>query len=289
MFFGRSWAIVLAVLVAGLLLVGPSRGEEETDWSPGSEPPPVEEKSIPAESLPRQQKISSTIEAVVINPYRSANVGGQVGGIIERFNAEEGDRIEEGQIVVELYDRRYLLLAERARERVRSLEVAFSRAEEEARIKGEVYDLDATTRQEVLKARSEAEIARYRLAEAKRELDLAVFDLDACKIQAPFTGYLASKFKQTDETAERLEKIFAIVDTTHIYAVANIPEESVSEFGKGAEAVFIYGDGKEFKGKIDRVGKLIDPKSRTKRVYVLIDNRGNELEAGMSGSLRLLK
>jgi len=281
--------MVLVVFLAALLLVRPSPAEEETEWSPSSEPPPVEERPIPPEGLPRRERTPDTIEAVVVNPYRSANVGSQVGGVIERFSAEEGDHVKEGQIVVELYDRRYLLMVERARERVNALKVALGRAEEEARIKGEVYELDATTRQEVLKAQSEAEVARYRLAEAKRELDLAEFDLEACKIHAPFTGYLASKFKQPDESVERLEKIFAIVDTSRILAVANVPEEMVWEFRKGAKAVFIYGEGKEFTGRIDRVGKLIDPKSRTKRVYVLIDNRGNELEAGMGGSLRLLK
>jgi len=281
--------MVLVVFLAALLLVRPSPAEEEPEWSPSSEPPPVEARPIPPEGLLRREKTPATIEAVVVNPYRSANVGSQVGGVIEHFNAEEGDHIKEGQIVVELYDRRYVLMVERARERVNALKVALGRAEEEARIKGEVYELDATTRQEVLKAQSEAEVARYRLAEAKRELDLAEFDLEACKIQAPFTGYLASKFKQPDESVERLEKIFAIVDTSRILAVANVPEEMVSEFRKGAKAVFIYGEGKEFTGRIDRVGKLIDPKSRTKRVYVLIDNRGNELEAGMGGSLRLLK
>ena len=46
---------------------------------------------------------------------------------------------------------------------------------------------------------------------------------------------------------------------------------------------------KKFTGVVDKVGKLIDPKSRTKRVYLLIDNKDSLLEIGMTGSLKLVK
>lgn len=162
-------------------------------------------------------------------------------------------------------------------------------AEDDAKLKEEVFGLDATTRQEVLRAVAEAEVARHRLAEAEQELELARFDLDACRVKAPFTGYLAAKHKQPEESVERLEKIFTIVDTSKVYAVANVPEDLLPFFPRGAEAIFVSGLGKAVDGQIERMGKVIDPKSRTKRVYLLIDNPRNELEVGMTGSLRLPK
>ena len=285
----RPWALVPVVLCSiGLLLAAPAPADDEREWQPSAQPPAVGPPAIPNGSL-RPEKSSFNIEAAVVNPFRSANVGAQVSGVIERFHAEEGDFVKEGKVIVEIDPRRYRILADRAKERVLSLEASLKRQEEEAEMKREVFELDATTRQELLRAQSEAEVGRYRLAEAKEELRLALFDLDSCRVTAPFTGYIAAKLKQTDEPVERLERIFTLIDTSQVYAVANIPEEALQRFTKGTQATFVPGPGKDFHGVVDRVGKIIDPKSRTKRVYVLIGNLGNELEVGMTGSLHLSK
>jgi RND family efflux transporter MFP subunit len=285
----RPWALVPVVLCSiGLLLAAPVPADDEREWLPSAQPPAAGPPAIPNGSS-SPEKSSFNIEAVVVNPFRSANVGAQVGGVIDRFYAEEGDFVKEGKVIVEIDPRRYRILADRAKERVLSLEASLKRQEEEAQIKREVFELDATTRQELLRAQSEAEIARYRLTEAKEELRLAIFDLNSCHVIAPFAGYVAAKLKRSDEPVERLERIFTLMDTSQVHAVANIPEEALQYFTKGTQATFVPGPGKDFRGVVDRVGKIIDPKSRTKRVYVLIDNPGNELEVGMTGSLHLSK
>jgi RND family efflux transporter MFP subunit len=272
-----------AVAFVTLILVNTSVGENENEWKPSGKRPAAE-SSQPVPGSP-----SVSIEAVVVHPYRSANVGTQVSGVIERFHFDEGDLIQEGQIVAELDQRRYQLQAQRAQERLKAFQVALKRAQEEAQVKSEVFALDATTREDVLKAKAEAEMAQYRVGEAQKELELALFDLQACKVKAPFTGHLTVRYKQPDETVDRLEKIYSIVDSSKVHAVANVPETALSHLGKGSEAYFVYHADKKFKGTIDRIGKLIDPKSRTKRVYLLIDNSGTELEVGMTGTLKLGK
>lgn len=288
MLLSRPWPFLLVALCLFGVLVFPLYAEQETEWQPSALPPSVEPPIEPSGS-PIPEKSSVNIGAATINPYRSATVGAQVGGVIERFDAEEGDLIKEGQTLVEIAERRYRILVDRAKEKLLSLEAAARRAEEDARLKEEVFVLDATTRQELLRAVSEAEVARHRMAEAKQEMELALFDLEACRVKAPFTGYLAAKQKQPDEPVERLEKIFTIVDTSKVYAVANVPEEAVLHFPRGAEAFFVNAAGKVFEGEVERVGTIIDPKSRTKRVHVRVDNPRNELEVGMTGSLRLSK
>jgi RND family efflux transporter MFP subunit len=282
------WTLVLVGIFVVCLAGYSAGGDEEKEWTPAGQPPPAA-SSVYAPGHSRAGAASVNIEAVVVNPYRSANVGSQVGGVVEHVHFEEGDLIEEGRLVVELARKRYQLMVQRADERLKSLKVALKRSSDEAELKEELFGLNGTTRQEVIKAKSEAEIAVYRVAEAKADLDLALFELDACKIKAPFTGYLAAKHKQPDETVDRNEKVFTIVDSSKVHAVAHVPEDVLSEFKKGTSATFVYGADKKFSGTVDRIGKLIDPKSRTKRIYLLIDNSGNELEVGMMGSLQLVK
>jgi RND family efflux transporter MFP subunit len=286
---GRLWTLVLGGVVVAFVLGHPLWAKEEKTYAPSPGPPTPEESVSAPESFAGHRSIHGSIEAVVVNPYRSANVGTLVGGVVKRFHFEEGDFVPDGQVVAEIGPKRFLLSVARAEERLKSLQIALRLAEEEAKLREELFELDASTKQHVLKARAEAEIASCRVAEAQRELDLAREDLDSCKIRAPFSGHLAVKYKQADETVERLERVFAIVDSSQVHAVANVPENLLSELKKGSEAVFLYGANKRYSGIVDRIGKLIDPKSRTKRAYLLIDNSRGELEVGMTGSLQLVK
>jgi RND family efflux transporter MFP subunit len=282
------WFIVAAAVIALLILPQLSLAQARQEWSPSGQSPGV--GAVSTTDLTRSPQASqSRVEAVVVNPYRSANVGAQVSGVIVRFHLDEGDLANEGQVLAEIDPVRYEFLVQRATERVKALEAVLEQAEEEAKLRDELVDMDAGTRRDVLKAKSEAVVARHRLREAQKDLDLARFDLEACKIKAPFSGYLALRYKQPDETVDRLEKVFSIVDSSKVLAVANVPETLLNEFKVGTEATFVHSTDKKFKGKVERVGKLIDPKSKTKRVYLLIDNSGGSLEVGMSGSLDLAK
>ncbi len=229
------------------------------------------------------------IEATIINPFRSANVGTQVDGKIEEFHAEEGEKVEKGKPVVEIGKARYKLLLERAESTVERLRVAHGGAVRDHQLKKEMLNSDAITRQDLLRAENEVEMSAARLEEAKKDVELAGIDLRECVIKAPFTGYLAVRYKEPYEPVERLEKIFAIVDSSQVYAVANIGQKKLRNYTIGTSATFKDSSGRKFTGEVGKVGKLIDPKSGTKRVYVLIENSAGDLEIGMTGSLRLSK
>jgi RND family efflux transporter MFP subunit len=282
------WAVVLAGAVAILLAGSSIWVASDILYAENTEPPP---DGISSQSSPDRAGKDPyvTIDAVVVNPYRSANVGSLVGGEIQNFAFDEGDFVNKGDVVVVIDPRRYRLIALRSEQRLRAAEASLKLAEQEAKLKEELIELDAATRQDLLKKKAEAEIARFAVAEAERELDLARYDLVNCKIEAPFSGYLAVRYKQPDEPVDRLEKVFALVDSSKVYAVANVPEILVSEFKKGTEAEFVQGTDRKFTGVVEKIGKLIDPKSRTKRVYLLIDNSDSKLEIGMTGSLKLVK
>ena len=278
--------ILLAIFLALLFWATSPQAQTGPEWGPKTRAPELDlDEKTGMVSRPSSGQ-GLQIEAVVVNPYKSANVGSQVPGIIQKFHFDEGDFVNEGQVVVELDPTRYIYMVERAEERVKALQEALKQAEEEAALKSELVTQDASTKREVLKARSEAEIARHKLYEAQKELDLAVFDLKSCKIAAPFSGHIAVRYKQPDETVDRLERAFAIVDSSKVFAVANVPEDLLNKIKIGDEAVFMHSSKQSFRGQVERIGKLIDPKSKTKRIYMVIDNSAAGLEVGMTGAIK---
>ncbi len=243
-------------------------------------------EEIASPSPGRETRQETSAEAI-IHPCRSASVGAEVGGVIEAIRFNEGDLVQKDQVVAEISKRRYQVLADKAGDALKATELAHKRAVQDVAIRTELLSNNAVTRQEVLKAETEADIAAARVEEARKVLTLAQLNLEDCRLKAPFTGYLAVRYKQPFETVQRLDKVFALVDTSRVHAVAGIPGALAARIEKGTPAVFEDGSGRAFEGKVDKVATLTDPKTGTIRVYVLIDNPKGEVRVGTSGTMKL--
>jgi RND family efflux transporter MFP subunit len=273
------------LLVCGLILLTELIGYGEC----GSRLVVAGDPVFSSEPEPANDLKTVALGATVIHPFRTANIGSEVGGIIEEFRFRESEKITEGSVVVQVSQKRYAILAESAQARLDALERSFGQAQEELKVKKAVYEQEAATVQQVLRAESEAEAIKVKIVEATKELELARLNLQASDIKAPFTGFLAVKYKQAHEPAERLEKMFLLVDAAKVYAVANIPEDSLSDFRVGGPAQFVHSDGQRYLGTVEWIGTLIDPKSGTTKVQVLIDNAAGRLRIGTTGRLEAVR
>jgi RND family efflux transporter MFP subunit len=230
------------------------------------------------------------VDTAIISPYKKAVIGAQVAGVISGAPFEEGDLVKKGQVVFQISDRRFKAIAARAAGRLEAAERKLEGVQREAAIKGKLLKKGAITQQEMIRAESAVEIALAESREAAQALKLAEMDVKACRVRAPFTGYINKLLKHNHEPVARLEELFEIVDTSRVFAVANVPEKSLEAFGRNTGASFAPASGSEpVAGKVHRLGKSLDPSSNTKKVYVLIDNPEATLEIGMSGSLKVKK
>ncbi len=275
------WSLYWAFMAYGPDIAKASN-ESATSYTAPADPRTTPEK--PLFDIDRIDRI----EAAVIHPYRSANVGAEVKGVISKINFEEGDPVLKDAVVLEIDPERYRMLVKKSEERVKGLEFSLRNAQDDLQIKEELFALNAGMQQDVIKARTQVDIERHRLAEAREELKLARLDLESCSVTAPFSGFLAVRYKQPDEVVNQYDNVFALVDKKKVFAVANVPESQADKFTKGAKAIFIHGSGKKYEGYVDKVGVLVDPQSKTLKAHVLIDNPRSDLQIGATGSLELV-
>lgn len=240
-------------------------------------------------SSDRHSKPQSCVDGAVLQPIRSATISAEISGVLDKFHAAEGDRVTAGQVVAEISPRRYVVNATRARMRVKSLETAVKTARKNCEAKGKILAEGAGTEQEVLNADAALEGREAELSEARQLLKLALIDLDACKIKAPFDGFIEQRFKSCFEAVEKSDKLFEIVDASSVYAVANVPAAIQHFFEQERRCLFVIASGKTFIGSVQKCGVKIDPKSNTRKVFVLIPNDEAALQIGMTGELRLAK
>ena len=197
------------------------------------------------------QKVNATGR---IQPKTQVRISADVSAKIMRLHVEEGDSVEEGQLLVELDRERYEAAVESAEANVRSAQ-ANGKLVRQNMIKAEKdfeRARDVVARklesQAVLDANSAAyqvEVARYESAldqveQAKGALKQARDSLSKTTIYSPMTGTISDLDKEQGEIAigsQFQEDIIMIVaDLTAMEAQVNVDENDIVSVQLGQEA-----------------------------------------------------
>ena len=190
-----------------------------------------------------------------VKGYKEIDLRFQVAGIIESFNFEEGEKIQEGDIIASLVQRDALL--------------KLKYSEIEVNKNKKLFEIGA--------------ISQIKMDQAKLEYESAKSDLDKTNIYAVSNGLLGSKLMDSGSYVTPNDKVGAFVDIGKVYAEFSIIEKDVPKVALGQKAE-IFADAypnKSFNGVIDRISPIIEGRSRTENVKVELDNKEGLLKPGM--------
>ena len=194
-------------------------------------------------------------------------------GRIEKIHVEVGDRIKEGQLLVEM-DRTNLVQAE---VELKNLESEYNRAvalNETGSISRQNYD---------------AAVTQYEVAKANVE-----FLRENTQMLAPFDGIVTGKYYEDKELytgaaagGASKPSVISIQKINPLKAYVNLSEQYYLSVKKGMSVELksnIYPD-RVFEGKVSIVYPTIDPATRTFTVEVKIPNNDEALRPGMYGTI----
>lgn len=231
----------------------------------------------------------------LIEPFRVADVGSPVIGVIETIKVERGDRVEKGQPLATL----------RADVERATVEVALGRAQavgeynaaannaELARQKlaraRDLADQHFISPQALEQARAEAAVAENRLAQAReqrgilaREHELTQAQLNLRTIRSPSSGVIADRYLSVGERVEE-KPVFrvAVVDPLRVEVVLPAALYGVLHTGMAMAITPEFPNAGPRQAKVVLVDKLIDGASNTFRVRLELPNPGLALPAGL--------
>jgi membrane fusion protein (multidrug efflux system) len=200
-------------------------------------------------------------EAVVITAKQA--------GFVARVHFEEGQRVKEGDVLVEL----------EARERKADLETARAQYDEVSRTLDRTRQLRATgnataARVDDLEAQARAAQARVASAEARR-IDLTVV--------APFAGRVGMRQVSPGALVPPGASITTLDDLSVIKVEFAVPQTVLGHIrpGLNVRARTSALKGREFVGTISVVDTRVDPVTRSVRVIAKFDNRDEALKPGL--------
>lgn len=129
----------------------------------------------------------------------------------------------------------------------------------------------------------EVDVAGSRLKIAKTKLDSINELIKETYIRSPINGIVASRQIEIGEEAKTDKSMFVVMDTRNVYAKINISESDLMRIKLEGEVILTVDalGKKEIKGIIRLISPIIDAKTRTVQLSVILPNIDGVLIPGM--------
>ena len=261
--------LTILLLLSSPLIYGCGTGEASV-----ADPEALEAATpVPVEvALPVRADIFATYEAsATISSDADAPVTARVGGEVRELLVEEGQIVEQGQILARLDG-----------ERLR-LEMLSAKANLERTRKEYQRNLDLHARGIV--SASMFDGLKFDLDALQASYDLAKLNYGYSSIRAPIAGIVSSRDIKPGENLTPGQVAFRITDTSELLAHLQIPQAELSKFAAGHTASLEVASmpGTRFNARIARISPTIDVRNGTFRATAVIDNAHGNLAPGMFG------
>lgn len=282
-------ALAPVALLAGLL----------TACGPG-EPPPADAKAF-AVSDSMMARIA--LDTVKVKPVenrielngriaaaadRLADIYAIVGGQVISVDAELGDRVTKGQTLAVI---RSSEVAQFESELIDARsDVRF--AEKNLQVQQDLFASKLISERELVQAQQELAKARAQLQRIQETFAIYHFrDGSVYEVKAPISGYLIDRRVNKDVVlpAGQNERIFSIAELDEVWALAEVYESDIARVKEGlpAEISTLSYPDRAFPGTVDKIFNILDPRTRTMRVRVKLQNPETLLKPEMIARVRL--
>ncbi|MEX2332671.1 MAG: efflux RND transporter periplasmic adaptor subunit, partial [Pseudohongiella sp.] len=217
-----------------------------------------------------RQRLADEVESVgTAQANESVNLTAKVSDTVTAVHFEDGDLVEQGDILVELTNS-----AEAAR-------LSEARSEmEDARRQYERLESLITTN---LISQTDLETARTRFQTAEARLEGVIANMDDRLIRAPFSGMLGFRNISEGTLVTPNTVITTLDDISTIKLDFNIAEVFFAQLQSGltVKANSIVYRGRDFEGVVQNIGSRIDEVTRSVQVRAEIDNSDRVFRPGM--------
>jgi cobalt-zinc-cadmium efflux system membrane fusion protein len=297
----RVWLMSIALLFPLAGCGGEKAGHEEAKHAPEENKPehPAEEgmlavdaevlrdlklTTFPAELRPGGEGVTAPGE-LKVNEQAYAEVGTPIPARVVRLVASPGQFVRRGQPLAEL----------------QSVELGQARAqrtaaEARAELARKTVERKRGLAAERIVSNGELQRAEAGAAEAEAELRAAEAAVDALGVGsgrpggpsgfallAPLSGTVLERTAVQGQTADPSRPLFRIGDLSSLWLIVQAPERDAVQVRAGslAEITFAALPGRKLQGKVNWVGREVDPHSRTVPVRLVLRNEDGQLKPGM--------
>lgn len=187
---------------------------------------------------------------------RRVELSTPLSGRISKVLVRPGQRVKQGELLVELDPRSWQAQATEARAGVKKAQVDAEEAERELKRTQEMYDRTMLSEHERQLGEIAAERARANLSEAKAKLVQAETDLEYSRVMAPFDGVVVAVQAEPQQVVVNrfsATPLAVLADPAQMRAVVAVGADRAAPLEPGTKAE-VEVRGKKFPGELEGVG-----------------------------------
>ena len=211
-----------------------------------------------------------------IEAFAEADVIAKVEGEVEEILFEEGDEVEEGQVLARLDGDRLRLELNESRARLNKMRRDFERNKE--------------LREKGLLSEGDFEKLRFDLEALEASNNLASLELDYTQIRAPIAGVISQRYIKVGTTIRIGEPAFRVTSFDPLVAYLHVPEREYRQI-KAEQPVVIDIDalaGQRIMAAVTRVSPIVDPQTGTFKITIEIRDEERRIKPGMFGRMSIV-
>jgi membrane fusion protein (multidrug efflux system) len=271
-------AILMVVAAPGSSTAGPQEK--------GGGPPPA---LVEVATVVERMVVTLVTLVGTAEPWSETVVAAEETGLVRKMLVDEGDKVEQNQILCVQDASQLRLKLEAARAIVAEAVANQTRAEREwGRLK-RLYDINSVSKKAYEDAQFEAEAAVKRVARLQVELYTLLDQVKKKVVYAPVSGVVVKRHTLVGQWLGQGDPVVTLTVLNPIRVMVPVPERYVSGIKKGdsAQVAFDALASRVFKGVVDAIIPRADGATRTFPVRIEVPNPKTIIKAGMLGRTTL--
>ncbi|NIN72070.1 MAG: efflux RND transporter periplasmic adaptor subunit [Gemmatimonadetes bacterium] len=238
--------------------------------------------AIPVGAAPvlRDTLVMSVSAAGQAQAFARTLLAAEVEGPVTQVLVREGDWVRQGQVLARIDPERFAFELERARAQLETAEATFAELT--------LFD-DEIADEELRAERRRLARARSGLASAEVGVREAELNVERATVRAPFAGAVANLVIVPGDRLSQRDSIAEIVDLSRIKIEVQALETEVPYLEEGREArvtLSAFPDA-VLTGRVVSINPVVDPRTRTARVTVMLPNPDGAVKPGMYARVRI--
>lgn len=225
---------------------------------------------------------------VEYNPDKVIYYTPLVSGIVERSYFSLGDKVQKGQMLLDLKSSDLSTL----QSEYVNAETELKIATRDAQSVQALYEDGMLSEKDLLEAQGKLKQAEANLNKAKS--DVATLGTNkgngTFAIKSPISGYIVDKKVSAGSTISGdSDPIFTVADLSEVWVIANVYASNLQfvQEGMDIEMTTLSYPCEIFKGKISTISQVFDPEEKVLKARIVMQNKDMRLKPEMSAVIHL--
>lgn len=262
----------VAWLVVGMALAVPAAASD-SPVPPAGSARPLSQTEATASAVVTVPANETNAIRVLLSAEQETTLSAQMVGHISKLNAQLGQRVKSGQLLVS-FD------CSEAAARLNMARAEYTSARETLKVKERLRKLNAAGEIEVTMATANAD-------KGKAAIAISQAQLAQCTVKAPFTGHIVKVYAKQYQSVNVGAPLVELIVDGPLKLRLNVPSRWLRELKVGTPFdVSINETGRTYPATVSLINARVDAVAQTIELEARMDNAEPDLLAGMSGVAR---